>query len=152
MKNLIAAALMLGFATFASAQAPTATAPANTTTTTTTTTAPAAPKMVKKHRMGHKSAAISATTGTGTVATGAATTGTTAPAQNKMKHSEGQHHSKRTLAEQQAAAAKSAARDKVVSKDAEGHDIHLGPNGGQYYINKEGTKTYLKGTAKLKVN
>lgn len=147
MKNLIAAALMLAFATFASAQAPTATAPANTTTTTTTTTAPAAPKMEKKHRMGHKPVATSATTGTATTGTNAP-----APAQVKMKHGEGKHHSKRTLAEQQAAAAKSAARDKVVSKDAEGHDIHLGPNGGQYYINKEGTKTYLKGSAKMKVN
>ncbi len=149
MKKLLAAALVLGFATFASAQAPTATAPATTTTTTTT-----APKMERKHRMHKPTTAATTTTGAATTGT-ATTTGaatTTAPGQGKMNHAKGEHHSKRTPAEQQAAAAKSAARDKVIGKSASGEEIHLGPNGGQYYINKEGTKTYLKTSSKLKVN
>ena len=158
MTKLLAAALFLCFATFASAQAP-ATTPTSTTTTT-TTTAPA-PKMEKKHRMSHKMG--TATTTTGTTATGTTTTTTTGttpatttatmPAStHALKHSQGHHRAKRTLAEEQASAAKSAARDKVISKDAAGHDIHLGPNGGEYYINKEGTKTYLKAGAKVKAN
>lgn len=159
MTKLLAAALFLCVATFASAQAP-ATTPSSTTTTT-TTTAPA-PKMEKKHRMSHKMATTTTATGasgtttTTTTGTTPATTGTTTatmPAStHAMKHATGQHHAKRTLAEEQASAAKSAARDKVISKDAAGHDIHLGPNGGEYYINKEGTKTYLKAGAKVKAN
>ena len=139
MKKLLTATLMLGFASFASAQTPTTTAPASTTTTTTAT----APKM--EHKRMHKPAKAADATGAATSAA------TPAPAQTKMKHAEG-GHKKRTLAEEQAAAAKSASRDKVFAKDAAGNDLHLGPNGGQYYINKEGTKTYLKGAAKMKVN
>ncbi len=163
MKMLSAAALMLGFATFASAQAPATTTPATTTTTTTTTST--APKMEKKHRMSRKMSTTPATTGTATTGTATmpaatattatkpatATTATKPAATGAMKRTEGQHP-KKTVAEEQASAAKSAARDKVISKDAAGHDIHLGPNGGEYYINKEGTKTYLKAKAKIKVN
>ncbi len=166
MKKFLAAALMLGFATFASAQAPAMTTPATTTTTT------PAPKMEKEQRMSHKP-------GTGTATTPAAVTGTTTikpAASGVRKPAKGQHPDRMDVDMQspvkvspaiteannfngamddlhrKTSAAKSAAQDKVISKDAAGHDIHLGPDGGQYYINKEGTKTYLKSTAKVKVN
>jgi colicin import membrane protein len=40
--------------------------------------------------------------------------------------------------------------DKLIGKDAKGHDIYQGPKGGQYYISN-GNKQYLDKKAKLKV-
>jgi colicin import membrane protein len=40
--------------------------------------------------------------------------------------------------------------DKLIGKDAKGHDIYQGPKGGQYYISN-GNKQYLDKKEKLKV-
>lgn len=39
--------------------------------------------------------------------------------------------------------AATASKDKVVGKDAQGHDIYEGPRGGKYYL-KNGKKIYVK--------
>lgn len=38
----------------------------------------------------------------------------------------------------------SAGNDKVIGKDAQGRTLYEGPRGGQYYINGNGNKTYVK--------
>ena len=40
--------------------------------------------------------------------------------------------------------------DKLIGKDAKGHDVYQGPKGGQYYISN-GNKQYLAKGEKLKV-
>ena len=40
--------------------------------------------------------------------------------------------------------------DKLIGKDAKGHDVYQGPKGGQYYISN-GKKQYLDKKEKLKV-
>jgi colicin import membrane protein len=40
--------------------------------------------------------------------------------------------------------------DKLIGKDAKGHDVYQGPKGGQYYISN-GNKQYLDKKEKLKV-
>ena len=44
---------------------------------------------------------------------------------------------------------KVAGADKVAGKDDKGRTIYQGPRGGQYYINSNGNKTYLKADDKL---
>jgi hypothetical protein len=46
---------------------------------------------------------------------------------------------------------KSAQKDKVVAgkKGPNGESVYQGSEGGQYYINKNGNKTYLKDTDKV---
>jgi hypothetical protein len=132
MKKSILALIMFAFATVNYAQNQPAAAP--TTTAPTTVATP-----VKKHK--HEKKVKPAATATTPQAATASTT--TMPAKAAHPH--------RTEAEKQANAATDAARDKVIGKDAAGHDIHLGPKGGQYYINEKAEKTYIKGAAKLKV-
>ena len=42
-----------------------------------------------------------------------------------------------------------AGPDKQIGKDEKGRSIFQGPRGGQYYINSNGNKTYLKADSKL---
>ncbi len=116
-------------------RAQTAPAAATTTTTTTqtapaaaTTTAPMKAKRVRKPK-------VEVTPATGT-ATTAPTTTTTAP----------------TAAGKMATKTNSTYVPKSLGKDAKGHEILLGPNGGQYYIGSTGKKEYLKKAQKMKVN
>ena len=44
---------------------------------------------------------------------------------------------------------KVAGEDKQIGKDDKGRTIYEGPRGGQYYINSNGNKTYLKADKKL---
>ena len=44
---------------------------------------------------------------------------------------------------------KLAGADKTIGKDDKGRTIYEGPRGGQYYINSNGNKTYLKADSKL---
>ena len=44
---------------------------------------------------------------------------------------------------------KVAGADKSLGKDDKGRQIFEGPRGGQYYINSNGNKTYLKADSKL---
>ncbi|HAK75505.1 MAG TPA: hypothetical protein DCM71_01005 [Runella sp.] len=44
---------------------------------------------------------------------------------------------------------KVAGADKTMGKDDKGRTIYQGPRGGQYYINSNGNKTYLKADDKL---
>lgn len=44
---------------------------------------------------------------------------------------------------------KVAGADKQIGKDEKGRTIFQGPRGGQYYINSNGNKTYLKADSKL---
>lgn len=44
---------------------------------------------------------------------------------------------------------KVAGPDKQIGKDEKGRSIFQGPRGGQYYINSNGNKTYLKADGKL---
>ncbi len=44
---------------------------------------------------------------------------------------------------------KVAGPDKQIGKDEKGRSIFQGPRGGQYYINSNGNKTYLKADNKL---
>jgi PBCV-specific basic adaptor domain len=39
--------------------------------------------------------------------------------------------------------------DKTVGTDDKGRTIYEGPRGGQYYINSNGNKTYLKADKKI---
>jgi hypothetical protein len=43
-----------------------------------------------------------------------------------------------------------AGNDKLIGKDAKGHDIYQGPKGGQYYLSN-GNKQYLAKDEKLKL-
>jgi len=166
MKNLIIAAFVMLSASFVNAQTAPATAPAATTTT-------AAPVKVKRtYTKRVQTAPAAATTATGTTQTAPTAATTTAPVKAKRVRKPKAEMTPATGAATTAptttapAAGKMATKSnstyvpksnstyvpKSLGKDAKGHDILLGPNGGQYYIGSTGKKEYLKKSAKMKVN
>ena len=170
MKNLIFAAFVMLFASFATAQ--TAPAPAATTTTT-TTAAPVKVKRTYKKRVKTAEATPSATTTAATTAPAqtapATTAATTAPVKAKRVRKPKAAMTAPTTAASTtgvpttSAPAPTAAKapmahsnstyvPKAIGKDAKGRDILLGPNGGQYYIGSTGKKEYLRKDKKLKVS
>ena len=119
MKKVLAAAIMFAFVTFAQAQ---------TAAPAATATAAAAPKKEKKVKAPKADA----------TATAPAAAATTAPAAAPAK------------VKKAAKVAATPANDDVVKgTDDKGRTIYEGPKGGQYYINSNGNKSYLKADKKM---
>jgi hypothetical protein len=137
MKKFLAAALMLGFATFACAQAPATTTPATTTGKTTTTPAASGVRIRAKGQNPER------------------TGGDTRYEHTVIKSPRNDSTIDAALSRSRSRTQSNASNPTVQSKTLTGVTVATfgkENDGRRYYINKDGIKTYLKDSAKVKAN